>query len=453
MYANIFFIVSLVLFSLSRASAQDLSLTELTETVIRHSPALKGVRADTSAATHALSATRARDLPYLSASSQFTRSDQPVYVFGSLLGQGRFTAQNFAISSLNNPTYLNNVRSSLDLTWPLFTAFEGSTAKASGKLGLKQAQVRETWAAQQVRFQAIHAFLNALLQRELRKKLDERLTTARRMIAEADTLKNRGLVLGSDYYAARAILSGLEARYAGIERAEMAARQTLGILSGQDAVSPLLSGSLSDTDIPVPPLEQCIDQALISRPDLEEARLENSRGALARKKENNSLLPQLTAFGTLETNTNDFDSNPASRLVGVRADLPIGDPSYAARRRRAQSQEDASRTQVSVLEEQIRLDVTQSWQALEGVRRSLPAARDARDNAQKSLELFRPLYRQGRQSVLEVLRAEENNFRAESAMLETLFQLHRGSAQLALAQGRMLPETVSALEQALNKTP
>jgi outer membrane protein TolC len=53
--------------------------------------------------------------------------------------------------------------------------------------------------------------------------------------------------------------------------------------------------------------------------------------------------------------------------------------------------------------------------------------------AKQSLELFRPLYRQGRQSVLEVLRAQASVLQAEAAYYETLYKLNLYRAQALLA--------------------
>ncbi len=45
----------------------------------------------------------ARFLPRVDYIESFNRSNNPVFVFGSLLNQGRFTEENFAIDKLNNP--------------------------------------------------------------------------------------------------------------------------------------------------------------------------------------------------------------------------------------------------------------------------------------------------------------------------------------------------------------
>ena len=61
-------------------------------------------------------------LPKVNYSESFTRSDNPVFVFGSLLAQRKFGAQNFAIGSLNRPDALNNFQSQLILDQPLYDA-------------------------------------------------------------------------------------------------------------------------------------------------------------------------------------------------------------------------------------------------------------------------------------------------------------------------------------------
>ena len=47
-------------------------------------------------------------LPKLSFDHTMTRGNNPVYVFGSLLTQRRFTQDNFALDKLNVPPPLNN---------------------------------------------------------------------------------------------------------------------------------------------------------------------------------------------------------------------------------------------------------------------------------------------------------------------------------------------------------
>ena len=89
-----------------------------------------------------------------------------------------------------------------------------------------------------------------------------------------------------------------------------------------------------------------------------------------------------------------------------------------------------------------KVEVLQALKNYEGAQEALPLARQTLERAEKSLELFRPLYREGRQSIMEVLRAEEGLARAAANYWQTLYQLHAGYARLALAAGFLDEKTI-----------
>jgi hypothetical protein len=56
---------------------------------------------------------RSGNLPKVNYSESWTRSNNPVFVFSSLLTQHQFGEQNFQVSPLNRPDFLNNFQSQL----------------------------------------------------------------------------------------------------------------------------------------------------------------------------------------------------------------------------------------------------------------------------------------------------------------------------------------------------
>ncbi|MDE2290642.1 MAG: hypothetical protein KGL53_01060, partial [Elusimicrobia bacterium] len=81
----------------------------------------------------------------------------------------------------------------------------------------------------------------------------------------------------------------------------------------------------------------------------------------------------------------------------------------------------------------------------------LPEAVTAREHAAKSLELFRPLYRQGRQSVLEVLRAEDALAQSQLAVIDILERLDEGWAGLTAAAGGLDEASLVELRRSLEE--
>jgi outer membrane protein TolC len=422
------------------------------EAAVRRSPALEGGKAMVVAAREGLAEARYKRLPSLAAKTGFARSNDPVYAFGTLLQQRGFTGADFAVDSLNHPRPRNEVRSSLELGVPLFTGFELTHAGEAGALAVDLAASRESRAGQAVRHAASQAYLGVLLQSELLASVEERIRSAAVEVDSAKRMAESGVVLGSDYQAALAVLAGFKARKASLEVGLRTSRKRLAVLTGSDAGQGL-KAALSGQAHPVPPEEDLVASALRDRPEVRQAGLEAELASVGRKRADWSIAPQVDAFASVADHTEDFGSHAADALMGVRLNVPFGDASYIPRRARGRALEAAARAGRSQAEDAVRLDVLAARQAYEAALASLPELKEALARAAESLKRFKPLYRQGRQSVLEVLRAEEGLCRAHAVYLETLHGLHSGWAGLKLAAGAFDEAAVAELEKGLEAAP
>ena len=76
-------------------SADRLSLAQAVELALERNPLIRSVQAGVSQAEAGLAEAEAGRLPNLSFEQGFTNSNNPVYVFGTLLEQERFGAEHF----------------------------------------------------------------------------------------------------------------------------------------------------------------------------------------------------------------------------------------------------------------------------------------------------------------------------------------------------------------------
>src|ERR1017187_2960004 len=84
--------------------AQDpLSLREAVRLALRETQAIAAASAGMRASPSRIEEARAGLLPKLNYSESFIRSDNPVFVFSSLLTQHQFGPENFNIGPLNRP--------------------------------------------------------------------------------------------------------------------------------------------------------------------------------------------------------------------------------------------------------------------------------------------------------------------------------------------------------------
>jgi len=147
----------------------------------------------------------------------------------------------------------------------------------------------------------------------------------------------------------------------------------------------------------------------------------------------NSVLPVVEAFGSWETNSESLSTFKDNRILGLRLTLPLGDPAYFARKDAAKAEASMAASRLDEARKQTAIEVAEAANNYDAARESLPVARETVEKAKQSLELFRPLYRQDRQSVLEVLRAQAAVLQAEAYYAETLYKLNLSHAQTLLA--------------------
>lgn len=81
------------------AVGETLPLPALVDSVLTQNAGLQAAEAQVRQNEAALREARSLRLPSLSAQSTFTRGDQPVYAFGSLLNQGRFGPSDLRLTS------------------------------------------------------------------------------------------------------------------------------------------------------------------------------------------------------------------------------------------------------------------------------------------------------------------------------------------------------------------
>lgn len=437
----------LLILAASPSYAAD--LPSVVAAALARSPALAETRARKQEAEAARREAFDGRLPRLSARGAALRSDDPLFAFGSLLQERSVTQADFAPSALNQPGYRTAVHGALELGVPLFTGFELTRAREIADLASSAADAYGGAAAQQVRLRAADDYVRGLRDRALLAELDVRIESAKTEVESAERLKKQGLILGSDHQAALAILSGLKAWRAKAAAEKSAHDAEFSVLLG--APAPQAAGTLGDW---APPLEDdaaLVAAALATRPELRAAELRRSAAAVRERGAAQSLLPTVDAFAAVETSADGFTAATAARMVGLRANMLFGDPAYLARRGRAKAGTEAAEAERAQLADAVRGEVLSRAAGIRGIEATLPELQESLARGEESLTLVRPLYREGRQSILEVLRAEEAVARLRDARDEAQYRLRAEWAALRAAQGRFDDEAVTALAHGLEE--
>ncbi|HRR56206.1 MAG TPA: TolC family protein, partial [Acidobacteriota bacterium] len=255
-------------------SADRLSLAQAVELALERNPLIRSVQAGVSQAEAGLAEAEAGRLPNLSFEQGFTNSNNPVYVFGTLLEQERFGAEHFDPAFLNSPGSLSNFRSTVNLQMPLFNRFQVSSAIRQARLQQETAQAEEEWIRQQLRHRVVQAYFGVAVADFRRQVAEEAVKSAE---ADLERIRNKvdsGVAVVSDLLAMQVQLAEFGQRLVETEgdlRTAYAALNTL--LDWPLERSVQLDTALIERDFTVADVQALVAEAVKNRPDYRNYRI------------------------------------------------------------------------------------------------------------------------------------------------------------------------------------
>ena len=187
--------------------AAALTLPLAIDIALRTNPLIRATTAGQELASAQAGEARAGRYPSIQLGETFARGNNPVFVFGSLLEQGRFGPQNFDVNALNNPDSLSNFRTSMTFRLPIFDQRQTTTRINQAELGRQQAETQTEIIRQQIRFEVLKTYYGILVARAKKEASDEAASLAQADVKRSRDMFDTGLVVQSDLLAAEVQLA------------------------------------------------------------------------------------------------------------------------------------------------------------------------------------------------------------------------------------------------------
>lgn len=380
---------------------------------------------------------RAGYFPRVDFSESWQRGNQPVFVFGSLLGQRRFTEASFAIDALNHPDALDNHKSALAFQQLVFDGGLTRAGVRSATLGVEAAAVGRSQAARDLAVAATEAFGQVLMADANAKAAAGAVEAAEDDAARTRQRRDAGLVTDADVLALDVHLAQMREHRIRAESEARVARARLNQVIGaslDDAWD--LDGSLPRPDAAEPrlPIE---NEAVQSRPEVRLAAIQLELAESARSQARAAFLPQVAAQAGWEWNSENFSGRASSWVVGgeVRINLFRG---LADKARLAEATETVARRRVELekAESLVRLDVRATLARLEAARASESVGSAALAQAREAHRIVRDRYENGMADVTALLHAANAVLQAEAQEVAARVGVLLQAAALDRALGR-----------------
>jgi len=427
------------------ARGQDaISLREAVRQSMARSKVIEASGASNDAASARAVEAKAGSLPKVNYSESWTRSDNPVFVFSSLLTQRQFSESNFDIVSLNRPASLNNFQSLVTADQSLYDAGKTKRAIRTAKLGEELSREDSRRSQLEVIAQVLRFYFDTQLGIEEVNITAQAMRSAEADLERSEARRASGMATDADVLSIRVHLAGVREeqirRSADLEVARAAMNDAIGLPLDS---SHSLTTALTPLAVAKTELSGYEKNAVDSRPEARQTRLAAQIAGVQAADARSNYLPQVTLHGAFEADRQRFAYRGGANWlvsIGFRWNLFNGGAdkakiaeSEAATRRTAAEQARA--------ESGIRLQVRQAWANLKAAQERIESAQASVAEAQESLRISQNRFTAGLNTVTDLLRTETALLETQTRYLAAVHDQRIAAAMLEFAAGTLNPHS------------
>jgi len=431
---------SLIFLALSATAFPQtaLSLREAAKMALEKHPSIEAALERVKAADQRIEAARSGWLPKVNYSESLFRSNNPVFVFSSLLTQRQFTEQNFAIGRLNRPDALNNFQSVVSVDQAVWDQRQTRLQVESAQLGKQMAG--EDRRALEMRLIAgvIRAYSGVLMAQAAFEAAEMAERSAEADLEKASAIRTAGMSTDADVLSIKVHLAAVREqrirRETDLRVSRMALNEALGL--------PLDTDQKLTTSLEVPQktaASDLVSTALSQRPEIAQSKLAIRMAETQAQSSRASLWPQVSVRGVFEADRQQFvNKGGANWLVGasLRWNLFNGFADRA-RIREAEHAIVAAKATERQAQTGISLEVRRAEAELENTRQRILVAESAVEMAEESLRIMKNRYESGLATVTDLLRNETVLLDARTRRLLAIHDQRVAASLLQLAAGTL----------------
>jgi len=360
-------------------------------------------------------------LPSVTLSENYVKSNDPVTVFGLKLRQGIFTQEDFSLSSLNNPSAIDNFTTALRIQQPILNidAIYGKSAARNAVAASEAAAQRATEA---VTFMVNRAYFGLVVARAKIGAIDKAVESAEAHRNDAKTAVEQGLIHQSDLLAAQVRLGELQEQRISAEHDMLNTSDALKLalgLESEGTIVPTDSLSAQKTNLPE------LQTKGFARSDLQALRLQTKAARRQLGRQRSTWLPRLNGFAVFEWNASEaFAKDGSNWIAGLQMQWHLFDGlGKLGRSKKASAQWQQSEIALQEAEAKAASDLRKARRAIESAQKRIEVANAAFALAKESLRITAARFKQGLAKTSDLLDREASATNAELRLLAAKYDL------------------------------
>jgi len=432
----------------SLQAQEPLPLAKAVARVLERNPDLAVDAPMREAAGSDLSASRAGYLPRLDFEQSYTGGNNPVYVFGTLLTQRRFTAQNFALSSLNSPDAIDNLQTRLTAQSSIWDFGRTRRRVEGARLGVEMTDRGHEDHVRQILLATLDAYYSVSLAREAWTAAGISLESAESIVKQAEARVQSGMAVEADLLRGQVYLASARQREIESKGQLEMARARLNRLMGEPVEAPMGdTATLKPTSFPVPTEEALKAEQSQRRPDYQRLVTELRQAEVEVRSFHGEYLPTIGTFASWEMDNPSLSSYGGNNWIAgisLRWNLFAGGGD-SDRLRAARQRLEAKKRQLAAMESAMALEIHNAMVQFRSVEQQVEAAQAAEAQSEEGLRILKNRYEAGLATMTDVLSAESQRAAARTMLSEAIYRHRLSYAQIEFAAG-----TLSSTSTAMN---
>jgi outer membrane protein len=406
---------------------------------LQNHPSVQASIANKRAADSHIEQARSGYLPKLAYTESYQRSDNPVFVFGSLLTQHQFAQENFSLGTLNSPNFINNFQSQVRVDQTIYDFGATQAQVRSAELGSEMASEEDRRARMGVIAGVAGAYFGAVLAKERLSVAEEAVRSATADLRQAENVRAAGMSTDADVLSVQVHLAAMkereiQARYA-LDVAAAALDDALGLPleTPHELSTALVPAQLANTEL------VSLDRASLQGPAARQAEVASRAAETQSSAARSAMYPRISVRGAFEADRQTFVTRGgANWFLGASLEWNLFN-GFADRSRRDETAHllTAARAQQKRAESAVRLEVRRAYAGWKGAGERIGVAAAAVSQAEESLRITRNRYQAGLTTITELLRNETATLETKTRHLEAIYEQRLAATELELAAGTL----------------
>ena len=432
-------LISAPIFPGKQAAADEvLSLQEAMEKALRDNHQINAFHNSLASQKEDIGIARSSLMPKLTLEERFLRTNNPTFVFMSKLNQGRFTAQDFDVAALNDPSPENDFQTSLSVFQPLLAmqASIGVDMSETAYAAKKEEYFRKQ---EEIILQVSQNYFMAQMAEEYINVAEKGVEDAKEHLRIAQVNFNNGLGLYADTLRASTAVTEAEQKLVSARKNYRIAQRSLGMLLGlEDSVST----TQENISLPLHDLEYYTSHAR-ERRDIQSMQhhFENARNNLRMNEA--AYVPTLGVGSSYQLNDKDipFGSDGESWQVFALFSWELFDGTKRHHeKQKARYLIEETREQLERLMDGAAFQVFESFLSVEEAQKNAELAKTSLATAEEGQRLVRLRYENSLSPLVDLLDAQVSLDQARADVIVRKKEEQLATLKLCFESGILFQE-------------